>query len=493
MKAILLANVGNRDVKYHNEDIKPPRLYGKEYLERFDMVYVHLTFPIIEKGLKCIFAELNEIPLDQLILFYTDQNPDEVDEKHYQSDTLYFAEIIERLIHLQLSDKIRGVTKIKIPRNPNDYDYTYDFFSRELEKIESELKPDRVFLSPAGGIPACNMNLILQGSRIFTRRAVTLLIPENPEKPAKLQKLGDMINRENKRQILHRLLDEYNFGGVAETLEGETDATAKSLLALARMMQYRLFFDFKKALDYANQIKPKLISDHSSDGNTFDTWLKSQQELLRMLSKELHCNSFKIPEERKTDRFNLNRKILAEILANAFIKWYSHQYVDFIGRIFRLQEGLLRLFYEERTGNISNIGDDKTLKKTLKNAYIEWLNSEGKGFAEYAERKFSKENETMGKYLSQKVLMLFLEYCCQQEPELNEQLDIIYKIEHLSHLRNKSIIAHGNKPVTKEIINQICGEKNKILKTLHKIEHVWGIEDCFPDYQRVKDIILKNF
>ena len=160
MKAIYLANVGNRDVKYDNEEIRPPRLYGKDYLDRFDTVREHLAFPILQKGLTLAFQELSGKPLDFLILFYTDQNVEEVQEKFYQNDTLYFADIIERLILLKMPNNVREMVKIKIPRTPNDYDFTYEFFSEKLEELEREEKPDLVFLSPAGGIPACNMNLL---------------------------------------------------------------------------------------------------------------------------------------------------------------------------------------------------------------------------------------------------------------------------------------------------------------------------------------------
>jgi hypothetical protein len=37
--------------------------------------------------------------------------------------------------------------------------------------------------------------------------------------------------------------------------KNETDPVAKSLLYLARAVQYRLYFDFKSALDFLNKVK----------------------------------------------------------------------------------------------------------------------------------------------------------------------------------------------------------------------------------------------
>ncbi|MFA4907403.1 MAG: hypothetical protein WC602_03970 [archaeon] len=486
MKAIYLANVGNRDVKYDNEEIKPPRLTGKDYLERFDMVAEHLNFPIIQKGLTCIFEELNGSPLDQLILFYTDQDPNEVAEKHYQSDTLYFAEIIERLVHLHLSGRIREVVKIKISRNPNDYDYTYDFFSRELEKIERELKPDRVFLSPAGGIPACNMNLLLQGSRIFTRRAVTLLIPENPDKPAKLQKLGELINRENNRQILKRLLDEYDFGGAAELLENETDAISRSLLALARTVQYRLYFDFLSALNYLDQIEPDILRMPESYASPFvslENLMTIIRENLLAVSKTTDpIHGGEIDPEKSSTWLELQARLNAEVLLNAKIKWLSMQYIDFLGRIFRLQEGVLRRIFEKVT-NYSADGEH------FPNDFETFLQQDP-NFLVYLSQNRINGKTPVAHRANRGTLLLFLRYLESSGKDYHNVLKHCDKLDHLAALRNKCALAHGNTAVNSEIITKKYGD---VWKNLSALSEAFGLDDLLPQIECIKKLIIENF
>jgi len=488
MKSILMANVGNRDVKYDDQDIKPPRLYGKDYLERFDAVAEHLSFPIISKGLDCVFQELGNRPLDHLILFYTDQNPKEVKEPHFQADTIYFAELIMKMINLHLKDKIRSVILEKIPSNPNDYDITYEYFSDELRKIENEKKPDRVFLSPAGGIPACNMNLLLQGSRIFTRRAVTLLIPENPDKTAKLQKLGELINRENNRQIIHRLLDEYDFGGVAELLANETDSVSKSLFALARAVQYRLYFDFKTAADYINQIEPGILKMPAPETYLFKTVtevfesFKASMDALMVTANPIQGGQ-NVPTE-KSAWLQLQADLNSEVLLNAKIKWLSKQYVDFLGRIFRLQEGILRSVFERETGYST---DTKQFPTDFRN-YLE----RDPDFVVYINEHPVNGTTPVSPDLNRYTLLLFLEYKANTKgKEYRQVLKQCNKLDHLAALRNKCALAHGNAAVNDQIIAQKYG--SDVWKNLSGLVRAFNLKDHLPQIVCIRNIIRENF
>jgi len=487
MKTILMANVGNRDVKYENEDIKPTRLTGKDYLERFDQTSPHLTFPILRKGLECIFSELQDQPLDYLILFYTDQDPQEVADQHYKSDTIYFAELIERLIKIRLPEKIREIRRLKIPANPNDYDSTYEYFSGQLEQIEAELHPDRVFLSPAGGIPACNMNLLLQGSRIFNRRAVTLLIPENPDKPAKLQKLGELINRENKRQIMRRLIDEYNFGGVAELLENETDPVAKSLLYLARAMQYRLYFDFKSALNFLNKVKPDDLEMPTSKWNSFG----SVENLLNIFKDNLNAvipqitsvNGDVTDPIQKENWLQLQTNLNAEVLLNAKIKWLSKQYIDFLGRIFRLQEGVLRWVFEKETG----FSADALRFPADFGTYLE----RDPDFAKYLNDNSINGKTPVTPHLNRGTLLLFLNYINTKNQKYKAVLKQCNKLDHLAALRNKCALAHGNIAINEQIITEKY-PKN-VWKNLSGLTRAFNLPDLFPQVECIKNILIEKF
>ncbi|NLA22918.1 MAG: hypothetical protein GX870_07750 [Candidatus Marinimicrobia bacterium] len=487
MKAIYLANVGNRDVKFDNQNIKVPRLSGKDYLDRFEKVAEHLTFPIITKGLECVFQDLQDIPLEQLILFYTDQDQNEVSEQHYQSDTIYFADLIEKLVNLRIPEKVKNVVKIKICHSPNDYDFTYEFFLYQLTKIENDVKPDRVYLSPAGGIPACNMNLLLQGSRIFTRRAVTLLIPENPDKPAKLQKLGDLINRENNRLIIQRLLSEYDFGGVAEVLENESDDKSKSLLALARSVQYRLYFDFQTALNYLSNVNPEVLQiaeTNIANFGTVENLINTIQENFTALIKPiepLHGNQTDFDQKNKW--LELQKRLNAEVLLNVRIKWLSKQYIDFLGRIFRLQEGVLRWIFEKETGYSAD-------SEQFPNDYPDFL-KQNPDFEDYLKNESINGKNPVANRLNRGTLLLYLRFLSETHAEYQPILKQCNKLDHLSALRNKSALAHGNEPVNDCIISQIYGKN--VLGNLSKLASTFGLEDHLPQIDCIRNIIIENF
>jgi len=487
MKSILIANVGNRDGKYDNQDIKPPRLYGKDYLERFEAVHEHLTFPIIGKGLDCVFQELKNQPLDCLILFYTDQNQNEVEDRHYQADTLYFADLIEKLAAIRLPRQIRRIIKIRIPRTPNDYDFTYEFFSDELEKIEQEIKPERIFLSPAGGIPACNMNLLLQGSRIFNRRAVTLLIPENPDKPAKLQKLGELLNRENNRRIVRRLLDEYDFGGVAELLENETDSVSRSLLALARSVQYRLYFDFDSALKYLDDVNPEILQWPVSGWKNFSSieqlvdQIKAELKAVKAEANPIHGGLNELDSIEAG--LELHRRLNAEVLLNAKIKWLSKQYIDFLGRIFRLQEGVLRWVFEKETGYSAD-------SHQFPNDFSDLLN-QNPDFVVYLNENPINGRTPVACHLNRGTLLLYLQFITQVHSEYKPVLKHCNKLDHLAALRNKCALAHGNAAINDRIILEKYGPD--VWRNLSALSEAFLLDDHLPQIDCIREIILENF
>jgi len=327
----------------------------------------------------------------------------------------------------------------------------------------------------------------MQGSRIFTRRAVTLLIPENPDKPAKLQKLGELINRENNRQVLHRLLNEYNFSGVAELLENETDAVSRSLLALSRMVQYRLYFDFSSALNYLGQIDPQLLhlpQSFASEFVSIENLLNIIGDNLRAIIKTaepVHCGI--IDTEKSSAWLELQILLNTEVLLNARIKWLSKQYIDFLGRVFRLQEGVLRWVFEKVTGfsaDGEHFPDDFV-------AYIQQDTS----FSDYLSKNRINGKTPVAHRLNRGTLLLFLRYLESSGKDYQNVLKHCDKLDHLAALRNKCALAHGNAAVNSEIIRKKYGPD--VWKNLSALSKAFGLDDLLPQIECVKKIILENF
>ena len=145
--------------------------------------------------------------------------------------------------------------------------------------------------------------------------------------------------------------------------------------------------------------------------------------------------------------FRLQRYLLSELFFNLQLKAERGEWVDFLGRLFRVYEALLRLVFER-----------ETLHSTEKHGES--------GFADF--REAIEANPNLHKYLEEKKagfheanthnLRLALAFWVRQGKrkeyrQLHKILNVIGGQE-LSSLRHKTIIAHGYQGVSQEDIER---------------------------------------
>lgn len=476
MSVLYFANVGNRDVKHAEINQVIPRLSGKEWLDDYDNRKTKLNFPILRNGLGHALEQLNGKPIDKLFLFYTDQKKETVIERHYQSDTIFFAEIIKRLIAEQMSDRVKSVNLVRIDGAPNDYDEMYRFYGKELETICKHEKADCTFFAPAGGTPACNMTMVLHGSRIFQHKSRVILISETPGSTPKSLNISSEIIRNHNRKALEKMAEHYDFGGIVELLREDERPAIEQLCKLAECMQYRLYFDFKDAqacLDAVNQdIVPKQLQD----------LVNELSGTLKPLLEEKDSFSNGVPEKDRAEWIEFQKKLLMEISVNARVKWNAGQYVDFLGRMFRLQEGILRIFFEEQTGY-------STDKDRYPEDFQNWCTIKGEEFIRHFES--NPYNGQFKSIPSRKALLEFMRYWAKTRLDHSEILTYCNKIDHLASLRNQSILAHGNKPISVETVERIYGKK--VWQNVAKIARIWDLTDNYQQFDLVLNIIKENY
>ncbi|MCF7740525.1 MAG: hypothetical protein K9N00_01905 [Candidatus Marinimicrobia bacterium] len=489
---IYIANVGKRDLTYNSQLVRPPRITGRDYLERFNELKDKLEFPIITKGLDKVLQGSSQKSIKNLYLFYTDQNKDEVDERHWESDTIYFAKIIKKLIQERRSQQIEKIIPIPIQAAPNDYSTMFDFFADQLEKIKSNpnFKVRNAYLAPAGGTPACNMSLVIYGTRIFANWAKTLLIPENKNKKAREIDLSNSIIHEFNQTVVEEMLN-YNFSGAAEVMKRE--GSWKNLVKLAQYMQYRLYFDMEKAEKLISQVKSnriKLPPDLQSEYENTGDLIQELKESVSIFNQEYTPLYKGLDEKACKTWLDMQKKRIVELSLNIRMKWFSRQYVDMLGRIFRLQEAILRYVFENETGYSADSG------KNYDDFYT-YLGNEGKEFDRYltVNLKKSKPNSrAYNKSLNSKTLYWFLKYLHDEKGrnDLSDILNLINKLRQLRDLRNKSIVSHGYKPVSREKIRQIYG-KRKLVKSMQNISSYFGLQDRYDQVEYIKKLILFNY
>jgi hypothetical protein len=329
MALLILCNIGARDVMWEDQEIRPAREGGERLLrelERDPGQAARLRFPILEPCLRYLLSRHRAERPWQVILFGTDQP----DPKHRGSDTLYFAEIIARHLPGRLREAgFREDFRVEARRiegiNPALYDEAFEAFGRLLPPLPEGFQHAYVIL--AGGTPACNMGLLLQGIRRYGERLRALYPPYGGE-PHELR-VGHQILQAFQEAAVRDRLQEGDFAR-AEALLRDLGAPP-GLIALAAYAARRMEFDFEGAREALDQAM------REGDAATRDF---IRQRLLHDLDPLLGPGD---PPRRW-------EALLRELFWNARAAYRSGRYADFLGRVYRFQEALLRYLVETLLG-----------------------------------------------------------------------------------------------------------------------------------------------
>ena len=348
MTVLAFCNVGLRDVTVEGRDIKPARIEGEKALAALEAagaqgekdLAITFAFPIIEPSLHYIVRRQQMLPvhdgvheqeggpaIDQLILFGTDQ--EQTEPKHRANDTLYFAELAARLLPQRVGDQVLGQARSARLQgvNPSLYDETFDLFSRLLAAWQDEDPTFVCYVILCGGTPAANTALLLQGVRYFGSRLRIIYTPAGGA-PQELR-AGLQVTRtfDEATAIAHlQRLDFVNARPLLQALQCGPD-----LLHLVDYAATRFNFDFdaaQAALDAALR-----DGDH-----TTRRFIGEQMPLLDLNALRANAEPVLTPDRLLA--------LLRELYWNAQFTYDQGRYADFLGRVYRFQEAVLRYLVE---------------------------------------------------------------------------------------------------------------------------------------------------
>jgi len=328
MTILVLCNVGARDVTVEKRVLKLAREEGRRLLEEYPAVAPRLAFPIIEPCLRYIVAQhppIKEQPggVDRLVLFGTDQP----DPKYQHSDTLYFAELAVRRLPDLLGDRVRSIERQLIQGiNPALYDEAFEKFDEllaELPHAEVEI----CYVIIAGGIPACNTALLLQGVRHYGDRLRVVYLPKGGE-PQELRAGLQVINAFREAAAIEHL-ERLDFANALPRLERL--GADPGLVGLVAYAAQRLAFDFRSA--------QATLEQALRDGDR-----PTREFILQRLRHDLD------PLLTENGGHERLAALLRELYWNAAITYRHRRYADFLGRVYRFQEAVLRYLVERIFG-----------------------------------------------------------------------------------------------------------------------------------------------
>lgn len=431
MKAILFANIGNRDLGQNWIDNNRGNASVYDTSKRlFEDRFFEFNAILLEPVLDYIIEHYS---LEDIYLFGTEQI------NHNPKDTIYMAYIIKEIIKRKYNLLDKNIKIIQITRDPSDRDTMYDFYHEFFKGIHVD---GIAFVSLTGGAPAQNEALLFESILKFGQNIQALYLPMD-KKDVKILSVGERIYK----SILDTQLDAFKKKQLyAPAIEIAEKYDLDEDLDLLKGENYKDLFDFGKALDCYNKAFLKYSGNKRNEIN------KKIKRIERLNERNIEA-------------------LLEELYENMIRRWEQGAYVDFLGRLFRFDEAVLR-FWLEKEFNISTEPSEYSKFKD----FI-YSKRELKEFLE-------KERTSIDK-LNRKVMFDILRYFVKNPDQIThiEDIDatrfiydILKKIKNLSDLRNSSILGHGFDGVSKEKIDEkydgnILNDLNDLVEILREFRH----------------------
>ncbi|WP_322820533.1 hypothetical protein [Chloroflexus sp.] len=329
MKALLICNVGGRDVMHpalpktgHSE-----RQWAQTALAHYPELCGAFSLPIISKAL--LYLATRHVILDHVILIASDQLPPAGNTQFWSSDTIYSAQIIARLLcdgltpYPRLDGQQITIWTIQTEDgqgcDPSDYDLTLRFLERRLADLRRVYPHHTAFFEVTGGTPAMTTGLLIAGTEIFGSQTEILSVHPNQELPIALN-TGKRLLATPLRASLRSHAASYAYAAAARTfLEHESiiidrlEPTAAQIIApLLAYAHYRFNFDFANARSALRRVR------------NAGPWRAELDSLLEQVDTPVR------------------QFLLAEVVHGAAARYQIGLYADFLTQVVRFEENLLR-------------------------------------------------------------------------------------------------------------------------------------------------------
>ena len=409
--ALLIANIGNSDIgrdkiSFFSSEKGQVNIYEKSrdlwISKEFENVELLLLNPVLRK-----IQETFDIV--GIYLFCTEQNPP------HPQDTKFIAHIVKSILCSRYDFDETSINLQVISKNPADYDEMLRLYRAEIYNLPEST--DRVFVSVTGGTQQQNFSAMFESVARFREKATMIYTSRGSEGAIECG-VGYEIH---KRMITHRvdILKAKKMYGVAAELAEEYGILDANEIKMLQAKNHRLLFDFESAWMLFNEIKDKLPEHREEIYNAIN-------DLEKLKNKNKYA-------------------LIHELYGNMLVKWEQGAYVDFLGRLFRFEEAVLR-FVVENEFNISTEKDENDLR--FKSDVSS--NNNLKNFLDKNRISYNAPNRLC--------LFMMLRFLISKNPDRNDLkiiTDTINKIKKLSDLRNASIMAHGFEGISRDRINAL--------------------------------------
>lgn len=447
----------NEEERQIATDLVERRLRGARHLGRvlwsgIDKIKDHLSAPIIQAA--SLYFSYLTTTINKVILICTDQNPP------HDQDTLYFGRIIRRLIIDKRWFGINNEADINMfnvqEENIHIPDVMFDFWDRQLKRrpFVSLENFERIYVQPQGGIDAVNQTLMYQLLARYKHRVVYLFKEDHV---AVSRRIGfpQLFLTELEKNRIRAFIEQYHFAQAVQMLPNESN-----LRRFLEAAQLRMAFDFRSAFQKYEEIQ----------GTAALSCRRYRDQVVQLI--------------RAIDNGGVHQEILLfrEVFYNMEIKWRQHEYLDVLSRLFRLYEALIT-----REGVCVLKKNFQAASDPQPDHWRKWFEA----LLEKPEAQLLKEHLANNNVIYQeKNPSTFLMYEILKFYKY-ENFHLFDCISSLSQIRNKSIVAHGYRGVTKEEIERILDERGtNIVQLFDEIRDFIQADRANP-FDGIKDTALE--
>lgn len=423
MKNILIATIGNRDVKIIEDnktiDLFPPREEGEKVFRQLkknkNNIIEKIKIPLLEETFKYLVNYKYRV--DKIYLVVTNQ-----EGEFANKDTLWFGRIVQQFLcgkrFKTVREKIRlpkpgfsnddvDVESFELKKYINDFEANFEFFNEKFSQLNrSEI--GNIIIEYTGGMPQINYSLVLSALFNFdTEKIIPIVIDEKDKGARKSAIVSKTLQEINDIRLKH-FIRRYDYKAALHFLKG-FNPLLRQILAAASA---RLDFDFYRSNTLMVELREK------------DREKKTYEKLAHLLGHELSL------EQR-----------IEEIYFHLEIKLRNEEYHDFLSRFYCFYDNYVHLLLKGFGYNIVELETENEQKKTH-NEFIE-NNPELKKYLEN-NKKLNYHGNTSTKIRFNMAKFLHKEN--EKFAELKEIND--KKFEKMIEMRNRTIIAHRLKGVT---------------------------------------------
>ncbi len=444
MGHILLYNVGNRDLRLDGALLPADRFRSVcQALLADPTALSRVEAPQLRSCLDHLRTVAGVRRLEQLFLFVTDRNPH---PRFSETDTAAAGDLLRHWLAVQAESPLyktllggRPWKLLKIEGvSPNDYGQVYERYHALFTKLPPTTAVTQVWLYPVSGTPAMTMALVLHSLARWREKVRVLLLPEGTtmavETPFPTLFLTDL----QREAVIGRLASGDFAGAVALLGEGTDPARLVARAGLARSR-----FDFRRA----DQLLAEAVG-RVTDG-------VRQQRLLALRTALQPLCRYEVQEERAARiTARESRPFLVELLFNTWLCWRAQREIDFLGRVYRLHEGLLR-YWLEMAGFPTD--DSPGVRAQSRPAF--WMRVEQLGLTA---RLGQIPEVTVGGPLNRAAFAGLIAALLERRPAgiapaLLDEMARLWPLvsgplQRLGELRNQTILGHGFEPVPRAAV-----------------------------------------